>query len=93
MIGIRQRSLDVWALDDMVSLIEETVALRGDFPALAVLNLADPRGRDNEEAADLVAGNAALHPDAGPAAQGRRQRHRPRSGCRRVPAGRPPGHR
>ena len=60
LVPIVPRSLDVWALDDMVSLIEETAALRGDFAALAVLNLADPRGRDNEIAAELVAGNAAL---------------------------------
>ena len=60
LVPIVPRSLDVWALDDMIGLIEETVALRGDFSALAVLNLADPRGKDNEEAAELVAGNAAL---------------------------------
>ena len=60
LVPIVPRSLDVWALDDMVGLIEETAALRGAFPALAVLNQADPRGRDNDEAADLVAGIEAL---------------------------------
>ena len=59
-VPVVPRSLDVWALDDMVGLIEETVALRGNFSALAVLNLADPRGRDNEEAAELIAGIPAL---------------------------------
>ena len=60
LVPIVPRSLDVWAINDMVGLIEETAALRGAFPALAVLNLADPRGRDNDEAADLVAGIEAL---------------------------------
>ena len=60
LVPIVPRSLDVWALDDMVALIEETAALRGAFPALAVLNLADPRGKDNDEAAELVAGISAL---------------------------------
>ena len=60
LVPVVPRSLDVWALDDMVGLIEETVALRGELPALAALNLADPRGRDNDEAAELVAGIPAL---------------------------------
>ena len=65
-VPVLPRSLDVWALDDMVELIEETVALRGTFPALAVLNLADPRGKDNDEAAELIAGTPALRYLAAP---------------------------
>ena len=60
LIPIVPRSLDVWALDDMVELIEETCAIREDFPALAVLNLADPRGKDNDEAAEFIVGVPAL---------------------------------
>lgn len=44
------RSFDVWAIADISSLIDEARAVRGDFPAYAVLNRADSSGSDNEEA-------------------------------------------
>lgn len=54
------RSFDVWALNDIMALIEETRAVRGDFRVLAVLNQADPHGGDNLEARETVQGIPGL---------------------------------
>src|SRR4051794_22324816 len=44
------RSVDVWALGDIASLIDEARSLRDGLTALAVLNAADPgHSRDNME--------------------------------------------
>lgn len=48
------RSFDIWALDDMDKLLEETRAMH-DIRALAFLNMADPSGTDNQEAKEAVA--------------------------------------
>ncbi len=50
LVPFQPRSFDVWALDDMLALINEARATR-DVRALAFLAMADPRGKDNEEAA------------------------------------------
>lgn len=49
------RSLDVWALADISTLIAEIRSIRPELRALAVLNNADSGGHDNEEAAAAVA--------------------------------------
>ena len=49
------RSLDVWALTQIDSLIDEVRVARVDLRVLAVLNNADPQGQDNEEAAAVMA--------------------------------------
>lgn len=48
------RSFDVWAFQDIAALLDETRAVH-DIRALAFLNLADPRGSDNEGAREAVA--------------------------------------
>jgi len=48
------RSLDVWALNDISSLIKEARAVRDGLRVIAMLNNADPKGRDNEDAAAAV---------------------------------------
>lgn len=53
LIPFQPRSFDVWALDDMAKLLEEARATR-DIHAVAVLAMADTRGRDNAEAAGEV---------------------------------------
>ncbi len=53
LIPFQPRSFDVWALDDMASLLAEARATR-DVRALAFLAMADPTGRDNQEAADAT---------------------------------------
>jgi chromosome partitioning protein len=56
-IPFQPRSMDVWAFDDLIPLIDEVRSLRGDFPALALLNMADPgeHATDNRDAAAYVA--------------------------------------
>ena len=49
------RSLDVWALADICSLIDEARAVRDGLHAVAVLNGADPAGQDNQEAVEALA--------------------------------------
>ena len=49
------RSLDVWALADIDNLIQEARAVRDGLSVIAILNNADPQGRDNNDAAAAVA--------------------------------------
>ena len=54
-IPFAPRSLDVWALNDIDSLIQEARAVRDGLRVIAMLNNADSQGHDNEEAAEAVA--------------------------------------
>lgn len=49
------RSLDVWALADICSLIDEARAVRDGLRCFAVLNGADSSGQDNTDAVDALA--------------------------------------
>ena len=49
------RSLDVWALAQLDSLVEEVKGAHPDMRVIAVLNAADTQGHDNEDAAAAVA--------------------------------------
>lgn len=55
LVPFAPRSLDVWALADICSLIDEARAVRDGLKAYAVLNSADPSGSDNADAAAAVA--------------------------------------
>jgi chromosome partitioning protein len=44
------RSFDLWSVDQTANLIREAREINADLRAVAVLNGADPAGRDNEEA-------------------------------------------
>lgn len=55
LVPFAPRSLDVWALADICALIDEARAVNEGLKAFAVLNLADPGGADNTEAAAAVA--------------------------------------
>lgn len=59
-IPFAPRSLDVWALNDIDSLIQEARAVRDGLRVIAMLNNADPQGHDNEEAAEAVASFASM---------------------------------
>lgn len=50
LIPVQPRSYDVWAIDQMVVLVNEARELQ-DLRAITVLNAADPQGKDNDEAA------------------------------------------
>ena len=54
-IPFAPRSLDVWALNDIDSLVQEARAVRDGLRVVAMLNNADPQGHDNEDAAAAVA--------------------------------------
>lgn len=57
LVPFQPRSYDVWALEDIASLIDEARSVRDGLKAYAVLNCADPglKSSDNEEAAAAVA--------------------------------------
>lgn len=57
LVPFAPRTYDVWALDDMAGLVEEARSIRDGLSCYAVMNLADPgdRSQDNIEAAAAVA--------------------------------------
>jgi len=57
LVPFAPRSYDVWALEDMASLVDEARSVRDGLRSVAVLNLADPgsNSMDNAEAAEAVA--------------------------------------
>jgi len=48
------RSLDVWTIGKVVSLVEEIRTVNPKLKAYAVINRADPQGVDNQDAADIL---------------------------------------
>ena len=48
------RSFDVWTLEKVASLVEEMRAANPRLKGYVFLNRADPQGRDNDEAAELL---------------------------------------
>jgi chromosome partitioning protein len=54
-IPFAPRSLDVWALTDICTLIDEARSVRDGLQCFAVLNGADPTGHDNEDAIEALA--------------------------------------
>jgi chromosome partitioning protein len=50
LIPLQPRSFDIWAVDQMMTLLTEARAVNPEIRALAVLNAADAQGRDNQEA-------------------------------------------
>ena len=57
LVPFAPRSYDVWALDDMASLVDEANSVRDGLRCFAVMNQADPgeHSADNAEAAAAVA--------------------------------------
>lgn len=60
LVPFQPRSIDVWAVADIAALIEEASAMRDGLQALAVLNMADTAGTDNEDAAAALADYPAI---------------------------------
>ena len=54
------RSFDMWTLEKVVRLVEEIRSVNPQLKAFAFLNRADPRGVDNQEAANYLADNDTL---------------------------------
>lgn len=55
LIPFQPRSFDVWGVGDMAELVTETIGMRDGLKVYAILNSADPRGVDNQEAAGAIA--------------------------------------
>jgi chromosome partitioning protein len=54
------RSFDVWTLEKVAALVTEMRSANAELRAYAFLNRADPRGQDNDEAADVLKDTEAL---------------------------------
>jgi chromosome partitioning protein len=65
------RSFDLWAVDQTANLIQEAREINADLRAVAVLNGADPAGRDNDEALAALGDLAGL--EVAPCRIGRRK--------------------
>lgn len=48
------RSFDVWTLEKVASLVEEMKTANPNLRAYVFINRADPRGQDNDEAAEVL---------------------------------------
>jgi chromosome partitioning protein len=54
------RSFDIWTLEKVAALVDEMRAANPDLKAYVFLNRADPRGIDNDEAADELRKTGAV---------------------------------
>ncbi len=54
LIPIFPGSFDIWTLEPVAQLVEEARAFNEKIQALCLLNKADPKGSDNEEAATIA---------------------------------------
>ncbi|NEU14876.1 AAA family ATPase [Methylobacterium sp. BTF04] len=60
LVPFAPRSFDVWTLDKVAELVEETRAVNPDLRALAFINRAEARGGENAEAAELIRSKPGL---------------------------------
>lgn len=54
------RSFDVWTIERVSSLVGEMITANHDLKAYTFINRADPRGQDNDDAADVLKDTGAL---------------------------------
>lgn len=54
LVPVSPRSFETWALENMDTLIEEARITNSHLQAFAVLNLAFPRGSDNEQTHEII---------------------------------------
>lgn len=54
LIPVPPSSFDLWSLEQTIGLVTEARALNPSLRALVVLSIADPSGKDNDDAAALV---------------------------------------
>lgn len=60
LVPFKPRSLDVWTLGKAAQMIEEAKGINENLRAVTFLNMADPRGTDNNEAAEVLRETGAL---------------------------------
>lgn len=54
LVPVQPRSFDVWVLDQVSALVDEARAINDHLQPFLVLSIADPIGRDNAEAAEVL---------------------------------------
>ena len=54
LVPVQPRSFDVWALDQVATLVAEAREINEGLRAVAILNGADPQGGDNEAALQMI---------------------------------------
>ena len=51
LVPVQPRTFDVWATDQVTGLVEEAQTINDEMKVYTILNIADPSGSDNEDAA------------------------------------------
>ena len=54
LVPVQPRSFDLWGVDQTAELVKEAREINEQLRAIAVINAADPQGKDNEAAADAL---------------------------------------
>lgn len=54
LIPVQPRSFDLWGVDQTAQLVKEAREINENLKAICVLNAADPQGKDNEAAAEVL---------------------------------------
>jgi chromosome partitioning protein len=54
LIPVKPRSFDLWGADQTAALVKEAREINNHLRAIAVLNEADPQGKDNQAAIDAL---------------------------------------
>jgi chromosome partitioning protein len=54
LIPVKPRSFDLWGVDQTADLVREAREINETLRAIAVLNEADPQGKDNQAASDAL---------------------------------------
>jgi chromosome partitioning protein len=62
LIPFQPRSVDLWAAGQIAALVAEAREVNGALKAYSVINIADPVGKDNEDAAAVLAGLEFIKP-------------------------------
>ena len=60
LIPFMPRSLDIWTLRKVISLVREARGVNEDLRALCFLNRSDPAGSDNQEASQILQEEAVI---------------------------------
>jgi chromosome partitioning protein len=54
LVPTQPRTLDVWAMEQVVELVQEAQQINPKLRAFSVLNVADAQGKDNDQAAQAL---------------------------------------
>jgi chromosome partitioning protein len=60
-VPVKPRSFDLWGAEQTADLVKEAREINGRLQAIAILNEADPQGRDNQTALEALGGIPAFN--------------------------------